>query len=142
MEQSINSVNTIPKVVTPNVSNVAVSTEKVIAQKVELKAANTVLQPETGYVVPEELKSGQAQVAQIIEDKVSELNDFVQNIQRGIQFSVHDETGRSIVTVTDKESGEVIRSFPSEQVLAIAAHIAESKAQSEDVVGLLFSESS
>jgi flagellar protein FlaG len=63
-----------------------------------------------------------------IEAVVSELNSFVQNIQRNIQFSVHEKTGHSIVTVSDRETGEEIRQFPSEQALAIAVHIAETLA--------------
>jgi len=73
-----------------------------------------------------------------IEKTVSELNDFVQNIQRGIQFSLHEETGRSIVIITDKETGDVLRKFPSDEVLAISAHIAETLAVPEDkAVGLI-----
>jgi len=73
-----------------------------------------------------------------IEKTVSELNDFVQNIQRGIQFSLHEETGRSIVIITDKETGDVLRKFPSDEVLAISAHIAETLAVPEEkAVGLI-----
>jgi flagellar protein FlaG len=55
---------------------------------------------------------------------------------------VHEDTGRSIITVTDKDSGDVIRSFPSEDVLAMAAYLAENKAQAEDAArGLLVNES-
>jgi len=73
-----------------------------------------------------------------IEEKVSELNSFVQNIQRGIQFSVHEETGRSIITITDKDTGDEIRRFPSDQVLSISSKIAESLAvPSENGLGLL-----
>ena len=77
-----------------------------------------------------------------VEETVSDLNDFVQNIRRGIQFSVHENTGRSIITVTDKDTGDVIRSFPSEDVLAMAAYLAENKVQAEDAArGLLVNES-
>ena len=73
---------------------------------------------------------------------MSDLNSFVKNVQRGIQFSLNEETGRSIITVTDKDSGDVIRTFPSEDVLAMAAYLAESKAQSEDAArGMLVNES-
>ena len=73
---------------------------------------------------------------------MSDLNSFVKNVQRGIQFSLNEETGRYIITVTDKDSGDVIRTFPSEDVLAMAAYLAESKAQSEDAArGMLVNES-
>jgi len=73
-----------------------------------------------------------------INAKVSELNSFVQNIQRSVEFSVHEETGRSIITVRDKDTGDEIRRFPSEQLLNLAAHIAETLAVPEDrSVGML-----
>ena len=77
-----------------------------------------------------------------LQNTVRNINSFVQNMQRGIQFTIHEETGLSVVTVTDKESGEVIRSFPSEDMLAIATHIEESLALPEEAsLGLLVSES-
>jgi len=65
--------------------------------------------------------------------QVNELNKIVQNIQRGIQFSVDEESGNSVITITDKETGDEIRKFPSDQVLAISAHIAETLAVPEEV---------
>ena len=95
-----------------------------------------------GQALPEEVSGSQSSATQKIEETVSDLNSFVQNVQRSIQFSVHDDTGRSVITVTDKESGDVIRTFPSEDVLAMAAYLAENKAQSEDAArGLLVNES-
>jgi len=74
----------------------------------------------------------------VINKKVSELNSFVQNIQRSVEFSVHEETGRSIITVRDKDTGDEIRRFPSEEILNLAAHIAETLAVPEDrSVGML-----
>ena len=73
-----------------------------------------------------------------IEKTVSALNSFVQSIQRGIQFSLHEETGRSVITITDRETGEEIRKFPSDQVLAIAEHIAETRSiPDENLRGVL-----
>jgi len=74
----------------------------------------------------------------VIRAKVSELNSHVQKIQRSVEFSIHEETGRSVIKVKDKETGEEIRRFPSEQILDMAAHIAESLAlPGERGVGLL-----
>ncbi|MEW5056365.1 MAG: flagellar protein FlaG [Cycloclasticus sp.] len=79
-----------------------------------------------------------AEAREKIKEKVSELNSFVQNIQRGIQFSVHEETGRSVITITDIDTGEEIRRFPSEQMLLISSKISESLAvPSEKGLGLM-----
>jgi len=133
--ETLSVVNTTVKAATSTASNVAVSTDSVIADKLSN-------QPVVGQALPEEVKNSQSSVAQQIEETVSDLNSFVQNVQRGIQFSVHEDTGRSIITVTDKDSGDVIRTFPSEDVLAMAAYLAENKAQSEDAArGMLVNES-
>ncbi|AGS39396.1 flagellar protein FlaG [Cycloclasticus zancles] len=133
--ETLNLVSSAPKAVTSKASNVTVSTDSVIAQKVSNQSMG-------GQALPEEVSGSQSSAAQKIEETVSDLNSFVQNVQRSIQFSVHDDTGRSVITVTDKESGDVIRNFPSEDVLAMAAYLAENKAQSEDAArGLLVNES-
>jgi len=93
----------------------------------------------SGKVLP--LKAESHEVASskdVINEKVSELNSFVQNIQRSVEFSVHEETGRSIITVRDKDTGDEIRRFPSEQLLNLAAHISETLAVPEERgVGML-----
>ena len=62
-----------------------------------------------------------------LEDAIESVNDHMRNLQRDIQFSVDDDSGRTIVKVVDGESQEVIRQIPSEEVLAIAKGLAEFK---------------
>ncbi len=56
----------------------------------------------------------------LIQDTLRKLNDLSQT---SIVFSQHEETGRSVITVSDKETGEEIRTIPNEDLLAIAAHL-------------------
>ncbi len=58
---------------------------------------------------------------------VSNINDHVQSLQRSLQFTVDEVSGKDIVTVLDKETQEVIRQYPSEEVLAIARRLSEDK---------------
>ncbi len=58
----------------------------------------------------------------LVQDTLRKLNDLAQT---SIAFSQHEETGRTVITVSDKESGEEIRTIPSEDFLAIAAHLQE-----------------
>ena len=51
---------------------------------------------------------------------VSRLNDYVQNLSRDLQFSIDEETGYTVITVTDSATQEVIRQIPSGEALAIA----------------------
>ena len=56
-------------------------------------------------------------------DAVRNINDYVQQIQRTLRFSVDEGTGRTVVKVMDSETEEVIRQFPAEEVLALARHL-------------------
>ncbi len=60
---------------------------------------------------------------QALEGAVRKVNDFVQNYQRQLAFSVNEETGITVVKVIDRETHEVIRQIPPEEVLAIAEQI-------------------
>tara|TARA_R110002095_G_scaffold216405_1_gene213505 strand:+ start:599 stop:1021 length:423 start_codon:yes stop_codon:yes gene_type:complete len=138
--ETINLINTMVKAVTPKVLNEIVSTDKIITT--QAVGDKTGVASASGNSLPQEETTELSSSANKVKQTVSELNSFVQNIQRGIQFSVHEETGHSIITVTDKDSGDVIRSFPSEKVLEIAAYLAENKAQPDEAVrGLLVNDS-
>ena len=60
-----------------------------------------------------------------LEKVVSQLNAYVQDTQRDIDFSVDDSTGHVVVRVIDSVKSEVIRQFPSEDMLAISKHLIE-----------------
>ena len=62
---------------------------------------------------------------QELESTVSDINDFVQNIQRSIHFSVSESSGRTIIEVYDKQTDELIRTIPSEEVQRISEAISE-----------------
>lgn len=81
---------------------------------------------------------GQEKVnAATLEEAVRNLNDFVQNVQRNLQFDLDDESGRTVVRVLDAETDEVIRQMPSEEVLALAKHL---RSMSDGQPGLFLQE--
>lgn len=130
-------IQSVVKANTPKPSAVAVSPENTTASTAK---GHTPVSQLAGNSLPSvnDAPTQVLQEKQKIEETVSELNSFVQNIQRGIQFSVQEETGRSIITITDKDTGEEIRRFPSEQALSIAAQIAETLAVPDEAsLGLL-----
>jgi len=55
-----------------------------------------------------------------LDEAVSQLNDFVQNVQRDLQFEVDNERGETIVKVVDQKTQEVIRQIPDEVALRLA----------------------
>jgi flagellar protein FlaG len=54
---------------------------------------------------------------------VSKLNDYVQNVQRTLSFSVDKDTGMTVVKVIDTQTNELVRQIPAENVLKLAADI-------------------
>jgi flagellar protein FlaG len=62
---------------------------------------------------------------QAVEAAVGQMQDFAQVMSRELQFDVDEESGRTVVRVLDKDSGEIIRQIPSDEVLALARHMKE-----------------
>lgn len=56
----------------------------------------------------------------VIEKAAQELESFVHSMGRSINISVDGNTGYHVVTVTNPETGEVIRQMPSPELLKIA----------------------
>jgi flagellar protein FlaG len=51
---------------------------------------------------------------------VKAVNDFVKLSNNSLQFSVDKDSGKTVVKVIDIATKEVIKQFPSEEMLAIA----------------------
>lgn len=62
---------------------------------------------------------------------VARINDFVQEVQRDLRFSVDDATGRTVVKVIDSATEQVVRQIPADEILAIAENL-------EALQGVLF----
>ena len=112
--QSITNVALLGRGVETRSSN---STEKVAVQRQAVAV-------EVAEVETQDIDVELSQEA--LEKVVSQLNAYIQNTQRDVDFSVDDSTGRVVVRVIDSESEEVIRQIPSEEMLAISRHLIES----------------
>lgn len=55
-----------------------------------------------------------------VRQSADQINRFVSQFDRNLQFTVDEETGTNVVKVIDMETEEVIRQIPSEELLAIA----------------------
>jgi flagellar protein FlaG len=60
-----------------------------------------------------------------LEGAVATIQDFVQTVQRSLNFAVDDSSGQVVVKVTDSDSGDVIRQIPSEDALQLAENLNE-----------------
>lgn len=88
-----------------------------------------------GDAVPRGMDRGSGQGKpdlQEIEALTSSLKQSFQLIhQVELQFSVNEASGRTVVTVTDAQTGEVIREIPPPEQLNLAARL-------DEMIGLLF----
>jgi len=71
----------------------------------------------------EKLQARNEATREQLDDAVSQLNDFVQNVQRDLQFEVDNELGQTIVKVVDQSTKEVIRQIPDELALRLAENL-------------------
>jgi flagellar protein FlaG len=72
---------------------------------------------------PDPQKTAATQIEQV----VTEINEYVQSIQRDLHFSVDEESGTTIIRVRDMESGELIRQIPEDIFLNLAQNLKDNQ---------------
>lgn len=101
-----------------------------VAQQAKGPAQPQIARPESGKVSPESGKAAPPPAPEIdipeidIEQAVAQIQDFIASTERDLDFRVDDATGRTVVSVYGG-NGELIRQFPSEEILKIAATLEE-----------------
>lgn len=60
-----------------------------------------------------------------LENAVRELNQSMKANHSNLSFSVDQDTQRTVVSVLDSQTGEVIKQFPSKEAIAISKAIGE-----------------
>jgi len=76
-------------------------------------------------------------ILQLDDEDIDELNKIIANtdiFSRKIQLSYNEEINRVIVTVVDRDSGEVLREIPSKDLQRLARHL-------KDAIGVLYDKS-
>ena len=58
-----------------------------------------------------------------IEKAVQQIQTYLSDSQRQLQFHIHEGSGRTVMTVLNPITGETIRQIPAEEVLKMAAAI-------------------
>jgi flagellar protein FlaG len=69
-----------------------------------------------------------------LDDVVSNLNNLVRDLQRELQFSVDEDSGSTIIKVVDRETDEVVRQIPSEDLVNLRKRL-------EEAAGVFFEDS-
>ncbi|HEB55741.1 MAG TPA: flagellar protein FlaG [Gammaproteobacteria bacterium] len=73
--------------------------------------------PPSGYNLPPSKDS--------IEEAVKEINKFVESTQSELQFSLDEDSGKTVIKVLDSSTRELIRQIPSEEALRLARQLRE-----------------
>ena len=76
--------------------------------------------------VDKEQKANEVEEAGV-KEAVAQLNDYVQNMERKLQFQMDEDSGLTVIKVYDKQSDEIIRQIPSEEAVTLARNLNESE---------------
>ena len=60
-----------------------------------------------------------------LEKMAQQLQEFMGEMNRSLQFQVDQASGRDVIKVLDKNSGELIKQYPSEEVLSLVSKLSE-----------------
>jgi flagellar protein FlaG len=93
----------------------------------DLPAAERAAQVEVPAKIDESsgAESNKAVVAVSVEAAITEINDYVQSVQRDLQFFIDEDSGVTVVRVRDKETGDLIRQIPEDIFLNLAQKLKE-----------------
>lgn len=54
-----------------------------------------------------------------------QLQEFVGSMNKGLEFLVDKDSGRDVIKVIDRASGDTVKQYPSEEVLGLIAKLSE-----------------
>jgi flagellar protein FlaG len=125
----------------PATGNNVVSLRPATRQSIAAPASEPV-DKATQVAAPEDsqtsrIEQQKQQDAEALRAKVEELNQNAQSVRRSLRFDVDDDTGITVITVRDRETDEVIRQIPSEELLELARYFAEASESQGESKGLL-----
>jgi flagellar protein FlaG len=61
-----------------------------------------------------------AAAAPDLKQAVERIQSYLKSVNHALEFRVDSDSGRTVVSVLDVETGDLIRQFPSEEVLRLA----------------------
>lgn len=71
-----------------------------------------------------------------VEAAIHQVQEFMEREQRSLNFSYNDTVDQPVITVADKQTGEVIRQIPSAEVIAFAEKVQGLQAEIGSRLGL------
>ena len=105
------------------------ATERVVVAATQVNQQIT----ETRQAQKSEPKFDPSEMRQRLQEAVDRLNDQMKATGRNLAFGIDEQVDRSVITVTNKNSGELVRQIPGDEVLRVARSI-------EGLKGILYDE--
>lgn len=81
-----------------------------------------------------------SRLEELIQSQEEDSSEVQQNISRRLQFQVDESVGVTVVSVIDKETDELIRQFPPEELLNLSRRLKELNEEDASPTGLLLQE--
>jgi flagellar protein FlaG len=75
--------------------------------------------------IQKESETNQPLTPKQLEKVAQQLQDFVGDLNRNIEFSVDKDSGRDVIKVIDKDSGDLLKQYPSEEVLTLVSKLSD-----------------
>lgn len=101
--------------------DVSVSAEVKIPEVEKLRVLTAVQDlPQNGKELPQKDTKHTEQSKDSIDQAVQSMNDYVQLVNRQLEFSIDEKSGRTVITVRDKDTQEIIRQIPDDEALRFA----------------------
>jgi flagellar protein FlaG len=72
-----------------------------------------------------------------VENALDIVASFLHSTSKQVDFSSDNKAGKTVITVTDKKTQEVINQFPSEKIISMAEKIQALHQEVESISGLL-----
>ena len=60
-----------------------------------------------------------------LDELAQKLQDFADQTNTSLEFLVDQDSGRNVIKVIDKTSGDIVKQYPTEEVLSIVAKLSE-----------------
>jgi flagellar protein FlaG len=114
------------------IGDAAIEVEAIVPQRapVESRDAQAKATVAKASAIPQQQEVQAPPTSHKIESVTRQIDSFLRSQNHNLNFRVDQGSGKMVVTVTDGETGEVIRQVPGEEALKMAQRI-------EDMTGLL-----
>lgn len=85
---------------------------------------NTAAKPSTAPELPQAALEQQVPAEQI-RSAVENINQALKQSNRNLEFSIDESTNKQVFKLKDAETGDVIRQYPTEEMLAVSRAIGQ-----------------